>query len=76
MENNFLELLVRLTLAGSAAIVLVLLVCRSVRRVAGAHAAYQSWLVVLFAMAATALPALREVPVPMLAPSIIRPWWR
>lgn len=72
MANDFMELLIRLTLSASAAIVLVLLVRRSVRRLAGADAAYQSWLVVLVAMAAAALPALREAPVAMLAvaPSI------
>lgn len=72
MANDLIALLIRLALASSAAIVLVLLVRRSLRRVAGADAAYQSWLVVLVAMVAAALPALREAPVAMLAvaPSI------
>jgi bla regulator protein BlaR1 len=72
MANDVMELLIRLTLAASAAIVLVLLTRRSVRRLSGADAAYHSWLVVLAAMAAAALPALREAPMAALAlaPSI------
>lgn len=72
MASEVMELLIRLALAASAAIALVLPMRRSVRRLAGADAAYHSWLVVLAAMAAAALPALREAPVAMLAvaPSI------
>jgi bla regulator protein BlaR1 len=72
MAHDIMELLIRLALAASAAIVLVLVTRRSVRRLAGAGAAYHSWLVVLAAMAAAALPSLREAPVAALAlaPSI------
>ena len=67
MASSLFELLVRLALAGSAAIVLVLLLRRPLRRLAGAHAAYQSWMMVPLAMLAAALPALREAPALVLA---------
>lgn len=60
MTNNLLELFVRLALSGSAAIVLALLLRHPLRRLAGAHAAYQCWLMVPLALAAAALPALHN----------------
>lgn len=57
--SNLLDLLLRLTLACSAAILLALLLRRSVRAWFGAGAAWQLWLVVPAAMLAAALPSLR-----------------
>lgn len=56
---DMLELLLRLTLAGSVSILLALLLRRPVRALFGASAAWQLWLVVPFAMLAAALPSLR-----------------
>lgn len=67
MEPSLLDLLVRLALAASAAIVLVLLLRRPLRRLAGAGAAYQCWLLVPIALLAAALPALGAAPALMLA---------
>jgi len=67
MESKLIELLVRLTLAGSGAIVLVLLLRRPLRRLAGAECAYLSWLVVPFALLAAGMPTLRVAPELVLA---------
>jgi bla regulator protein BlaR1 len=67
MANSLLELLARMAIYGSAAMVLVLLLRRPLRRFAGAAAAYQSWLVVAVAMLAAALPVLHAAPPIMLA---------
>jgi bla regulator protein BlaR1 len=72
MGHDLLMLLVRLTLAGSAAIVLVLLLRWPLRRLAGAGNAYLCWLVVVLALLAAALPSLRMAPqlVLVLAPAL------
>lgn len=57
--NNLLDLLLRLTLACSASILLALLLRRPMRALFGASAAWQLWLVVPAAMLAAALPSLR-----------------
>jgi bla regulator protein BlaR1 len=67
MASSLLELLARMAVSGSAAIVLVMLLRRPLRRFAGAAAAYQCWLVVALAMLAAALPALRAPPAIVLA---------
>lgn len=67
--GNLLDLLLRLTLACSAAILLALLLRRSVRAWFGAGAAWQLWLVVPAAMLAAALPALRVQQQFIVAPS-------
>ena len=56
MESNLFDLLLRLTFAGSAAMVLVLLLRKPLRRLAGAQAAYLCWLVVPLVLLAAALP--------------------
>lgn len=56
MESKLFDLLLRLTFAGSAAMVLVLLLRQPLRRLAGAQATYLCWLVVPLALAAAALP--------------------
>ncbi|MES2017148.1 MAG: M56 family metallopeptidase [Pseudomonadota bacterium] len=67
MVSELLDLLVRLTLAASAATVLALLLRHPLRRLAGANAAYQCWLIVPVALLAAALPALRSAPAMVLA---------
>lgn len=67
MAHSLFELLVRLALAGSAAVVLVLLLRRPLRRLTGAHAAYQCWMIVPLALLVAALPSLRAAPVLVLA---------
>lgn len=62
MALDALTLLLRLTLAASAAIVLVLLLRAPLRRFGGAVLAYQCWLLVPLMMAAAALPQLHAVP--------------
>lgn len=62
MAIDALTLLLRLTLAASAAIVLVLLLRAPLRRFGGAVLAYQCWLLVPLMMAAAALPQLDAVP--------------
>jgi len=56
MESKLFDLLLRLTFAGSAAMMLVLLLRRPLRRLAGAQAAYLCWLVVPLVLLAAALP--------------------
>lgn len=67
MESNLIEMLARMTLAGSAAIVLVLLMRRPLRRLAGAECAYLGWLVVPLALLAAGVPAPRVAPELVLA---------
>ncbi len=67
MTTDLFDLLMRLTLAGSGAIVLALLVRLPLRRFAGADAVYLCWLTVPLALAAAALPALKSAPVLVLA---------
>ena len=75
MENNLLDLLVRLVLASSAAIVLTLLLRRPLRHLAGAAAAYGCWLLVPVVLLAAALPAVRSAPalVRAMAPALQAP---
>lgn len=62
MESKLFEILVRMALASSGAMVLVLMLRGPLRRFAGAHIAYLSWLVVPFALLAAAMPTLRVTP--------------
>jgi bla regulator protein BlaR1 len=62
MTGNFPELIVRLALASSAAIVLMLLLRRPLRARFGAGVAYQAWLIVPMMLAVALLPPLRGVP--------------
>lgn len=59
MAHDLFELLARLALASSGAIVAALLLRRPVRRWAGAAAAYLCWLMVPAAMIGASLPVLR-----------------
>lgn len=61
MALDALTLLLRLTLAASAAIVLVLLLRVPLRRFGGAVIAYQCWLLVPLMMGAAALPQLSQL---------------
>jgi bla regulator protein BlaR1 len=72
MASELLELLLRLALAGSGALLLVLLLRRPLRRLAGAGAAYLCWLSIPLALSAAALPALPAAPalVVALAPGL------
>lgn len=56
MESKLFDLLLRLTFAGSAAMLLVLLLRAPLRRLAGAQAAYLCWMAVPLALLAAALP--------------------
>jgi len=56
-SNELLQGLVEATLAGSAAILLVLILRRPLRRAFGARAAYALWLLAPLAILATLLPA-------------------
>lgn len=67
MASELLELLVRLALAGSGALLLVLLVRRPLRRLAGPGAAYLCWLSIPLALIAAALPALPAAPALVVA---------
>jgi bla regulator protein BlaR1 len=67
MATELIDLLARLVLASSAAIVLALLIRLPLRRVAGAGAAYLCWLCVPLAMLAAAVPALPPVPAVIVA---------
>lgn len=67
MAPSLLELLARLALAGSGAIIVALLMRRPLRRLAGADAAYLGWLIVPLALVAAALPAMTVAPASMLA---------
>ena len=67
MTTELLDVLVRMTLASSAAILLVWLVRRALRRLAGAGAAYLCWLAVPAALLAATLPALVGAPVQVAA---------
>jgi beta-lactamase regulating signal transducer with metallopeptidase domain len=67
MTTELLDLLVRMTLASSAAMVLVWLVRRALRRLAGARAAYLCWLAVPASLVAATLPALAVAPVRVVA---------
>ncbi len=67
MAPSLLDFLVRLALAGSGAIVLVLLLRRPLRRFAGADAAYLAWLALPFALIAAALPAPSGAPALVVA---------
>ena len=67
MASSLLDLLVRLALASSGAIILVLLARRPLRRFAGAASAYLCWLAVPAALLAAALPALAVKPVTVFA---------
>ncbi len=67
MTTELFEMLLRLTLAGSAATVLALAVRLPLRRLAGAEAAYLCWLTVPVALGAAALPALEQAPAVVLA---------
>lgn len=62
MASDLFDLLVRLTLAASCAIVAVLLLRVWLRRLAGSSAAYLCWLMVPLAMATAALPQLTVAP--------------
>ena len=64
---DLLDLLVRLALASSGAIMLVLLARAPLRRFAGAANGYLCWLAVPAALLAAALPAFAVAPVAMLA---------
>ncbi|MDQ1922216.1 M56 family metallopeptidase [Massilia pseudoviolaceinigra] len=66
MINSLPDLLLRLAIAASAAIVLLLLVRRPLRQRIDARLAYQAWLIVPLAMAAAALPPLFAAPVKAL----------
>lgn len=57
--NDALDLLLRLTIASSLSLVLVLLLRRPLRALFGAGAAWQLWLVVPAATLAAALPAMK-----------------
>jgi bla regulator protein BlaR1 len=72
MASELLALLVRLALAGSGALLLVLLLRRPLRRLAGPGAAYLCWLSIPLALVAAALPALPAAPalVVALAPGL------
>ena len=72
MATEMLELLLRLTLAASAAVLSAPLLRRPMRRFAGADAAYLCWLMVPLAMLAAALPSLRVAPalVMVMAPAL------
>lgn len=63
MINSLPELLLRLTVSASVAIVVVLLVRRPLRRRIDAGLAYQAWLIVPLAMAAAAAQPLFAAPV-------------
>lgn len=67
MESNLIEMLARLALASSAALILVLLARRPLRRFAGVDAPYAAWLMVPFALVAAALPALQSAPLMLVA---------
>ena len=56
MESKLFDLLLRLTLAGSAAMMLALLLRKPLRQLAGAQAAYLCWLLVPLVLLAAALP--------------------
>ena len=56
---SMIDVLVRLTLASSVALALMLLLRRPLRAWLGACAAYQAWLMVPLALVVAALPALR-----------------
>ncbi|MDQ1834033.1 M56 family metallopeptidase [Massilia scottii] len=66
MINSLPELLLRLTICASAAIVLLLLVRRPLRQRIDARLAYQAWLIVPLAMTAAALQPLFAAPVEAL----------
>jgi bla regulator protein BlaR1 len=72
MAHEPMIVLLRLTLAASAAILAALLLRRPLRRLCGAGAAYLCWLMVPAGLLAAALPALRVAPslVLTLAPSL------
>jgi bla regulator protein BlaR1 len=65
MVNEFPELLLRLTMASSVALGLVLLLRLPLRARLGASLAYQAWLAVPLMMAMALAPPLRGVPQPV-----------
>lgn len=67
MAHELFDLLARLVLASSGAIVAALLLRGPVRRLAGADAAYLCWVVVPAAMIGASLPVLRVAPALVLA---------
>ncbi|MES2318101.1 MAG: M56 family metallopeptidase [Pseudomonadota bacterium] len=66
MGPELLQILARLAMAASAAIVAALLLRRPLRQLAGADAAYRLWLIVPIAMLAAALPMFRVATVLVL----------
>lgn len=69
--NELLDLLLRLTLASSLAILAVLPLRRPLRALSGAGAAWQLWLMVPAAMLAAALPSMQVQPA--LVPALVGP---
>jgi beta-lactamase regulating signal transducer with metallopeptidase domain len=75
LEFDALMLLARTSIAGSAAIMTILLLRRPLRRFAGPSVAYHCWLVVAVALVAAALPPVQESAsfVLALAPALAAP---
>ena len=63
MTSSLLDLLMRLTVASSMAVIAVLVLRTPLRRLAGPAVAYASWSLVPLAMLAAALPQLKVAPV-------------
>lgn len=74
MIADFLSALFRANLAGGAAILLILVLRRPVRRLFGAQAAYRLWGLAILASLAVLLPARTEpAPPPAAAPTLAGP---
>ena len=69
MASELMPLLLRVALFASAAIMLLLLVRRPLRRAFGAAAAYQAWMIVPFVAAAALIPE-RAAPQVLLVPAL------